>query len=387
MLTGSLGATDEGFVLLKVDCSDHGEGSAQTITFTVVDTGAGMTAAETEKALKRVSAGSGRRSDANSVALGVASRYAHGLGGEVGLVSEEGRGSALVFRMPVRGEAKAPERDAIEHSGTVYLCLTGEATLAVATDVARSTGLEFAIRPTALINKQPFTPGDILITDHGITLEGAVPSPGLSALGRSGRVIRFAAAAPDTAAQTEDEAANTLRKPARSYHLRDRLQTLARSVVEEEEVEAPAAVPAARQIKTALVVEPDILDREVVLEALGDLNIDATGVEEADHAVAAYQSRAYDLVLVQPDLPRRNGVSLGQTLRAIEKSRTSEPLLLVCLPGSSLVTSVTDLADFDFRMFDNVTHGSVKRVVERLQTKTFGQVIRGSKPKRALGSF
>ena len=85
-----------------------------------------------------------------------------------------------------------------------------------------------------------------------------------------------------------------------------------------------------------LVVDDDGLNRKVAVAILGKLGIQADSVATGQAALEALQSRAYDLVLMDLEMPAMNGFATTQHIRALPHSQSNARVPIIALTAHAM---------------------------------------------------
>jgi signal transduction histidine kinase/CheY-like chemotaxis protein len=106
LLGNALKFTEEGEILLRVSTASTAVKAEQTmLDFTVVDTGVGIAVGDRERIFQsfaQADESMARRFGGTGLGLAISQQLVELMGGEIGLESEEGRGSRFWFRIPLR---------------------------------------------------------------------------------------------------------------------------------------------------------------------------------------------------------------------------------------------------------------------------------------------
>jgi len=337
--------TEEGQVVVRLGLVDEHATEAR-VRFEVVDTGIGIAAADQARLFQSFSQldGSASRSfGGTGLGLAISKQIVELLGGEVGVESEEGRGSTFWFTACFE-KASGPSRAARSHpvldgrkvlvaadSGTGRKVLERQlAAGGVETRGARDGAEALRLLRDASEKGRPFAvafidrevPGmDALELARAIRGEPALATTRLvlvSALGRRGEAAEAGQAG----------FAGYLTRPVRTSDLLGCLEALVRaptfgvrplvtrhSLAEERESAAPAPPSVAATPLRILLAEDNPVNQMVALEILRHLGHRADLAENGQEALAALERRAYDVVLLDVQMPELDGLATARRIR------------------------------------------------------------------------
>jgi CheY-like chemotaxis protein len=337
--------TEEGQVVVRLGLVDQ-HATEVRVRFEVVDTGIGIAAADQARLFQSFSQldGSASRSfGGTGLGLAISKQIVELMGGEVGVESEEGRGSSFWFTArfeKASGTSKAVRSHPVLERQKVLVAAdsgTGRRVLerqlaagGVETHGARDGAEALRLLRGASEKGRPFAvalldreaPGtDALELARAIRGEPALVATRLvliSALGRRGEAAEAGQAG----------FAGYLTRPVRTSDLLGCLQALMRapasrprplvtrhSLAQERESGAPAPPPVAPAPLRILLAEDNPVNQMVALETLRHLGHRADLAENGHEALAALERRAYDVVLLDVQMPELDGLATARRIR------------------------------------------------------------------------
>jgi signal transduction histidine kinase/CheY-like chemotaxis protein len=337
--------TEAGTVAIETQVEDRD--ATPWMTVQIADTGVGIPAEAQSRLFTmftQADSSTQRRFGGTGLGLSISKRIVEMMGGEIGFTSEEGKGSTFWFRVPLRCalgmEATPPDtplaglrvlvvdddpgnRDAVQHQLQSW-----GAEVEVAEDAA--TGLVAARQAM-----QNGTPYDVGLLDHqmqGVSgLDLAVmlrADPALAAL----RLI-MASSAPaaevTTAAQRLDLHA-VLSKPVRQSTLLDRMMELGQARRKCDRPcgpdHRPVTPPAGTSLRI-LVAEDNTINQQVMVGLLAKLGHRADIANDGAEAVMRMEDGTYDLILMDMQMPRMDGLAATRAIRALAAPRNGIPII------------------------------------------------------------
>ncbi|HYM59891.1 MAG TPA: response regulator [Thermoanaerobaculia bacterium] len=342
--------TESGGVLLQVERGEDSDAGVE-LRFRITDTGIGMTASARENLFRpfaQADVSTTRRFGGTGLGLAISSQLVSMMNGEIGVESEPGCGSTFWFTARFGCEERTASvvvaQNALPHVLIVEDSNTTRQTIAlqlaawkIHCDIADDGVTALRMLRDQYASGSPY---DLVVSD--------LEMPGLDGVALS-RMIgqRDTFGAPRIVLMTGSEqkfdagslaqigVTACLRKPVKPAHLfsavfgRQMTQPAATSSAVPP---APAAVPAKRRV---LVADDNAINQKVVLRQLQKLGIAAEAVGNGAEALEALGRIAYDLVLMDGQMPEMDGYEAAAEIRRRE-SPGGRRTLVIALTASAL---------------------------------------------------
>jgi len=357
LLSNAVKYTERGEVEIRVGLDDIRDGQCR-LHFSVRDTGPGIPDPEHSGVFEPFhQLDNGTRQGGTGLGLSIATRLVKLMGGErIDLSSEVGQGSTFSFVLPfeVREAAPVPNRASDEFSGLRVLVVddnpNGYMLLeemmsnwsAEVTVLNRAKPLADRLQNAVARNK----PFDVVVLDHGlpdattdellrvIRLDPATAGTYvvlLSALDFDPSYEGTRVIAPDVC----------IAKPVRQALMRGALaasreprQALPALPVPEAGKPAADITPRATLGLHVLVVDDNIINREVAVAMLEDFGCTVVLADEGRAAVAHAEHERFDLILMDCQMPGMNGYDATEAIRADEVKRGLRRTPIVALTAN-----------------------------------------------------
>jgi two-component system, sensor histidine kinase and response regulator len=358
LLANAVKFTDKGEVVLRAAVAQEST-DAFVLRITVSDTGIGVPAAAQDRLFRAFSQADGsttRRYGGTGLGLAISRRLAEIMGGDMGLSSEPGQGSAFWFtvRFGRRPAVPAPAQPGLEglrvlvvdDSGTSRQVLAGHLAGAgarvqqagdgaAALDLLHAAVRQGELPQVAVMDMEMPGPGGLELARvlRGDPVLSGVKVILLAAIGRTRPAETAAVDAylikPVRAGQLLECVSEVARRPPVPRGLRG-----AASAAPAEGVEAPASAAAVMRGRV-LVAEDNEINRKVAVRTLELLHYGAAMARNGQEAVEACQLRAYDAILMDVQMPVMDGFEATARIRATEAPRHT-PIIAVtagAMPG------------------------------------------------------
>ncbi len=361
-LTGNaIKFTDRGEVHIRIDVTEEAETNV-TVRASVTDTGIGISETERDRlfqSFSQVDASITRRFGGSGLGLAISKQLAELMDGEIGLESQEGRGSTFWFTAVLEKQPEAPGRDGsvpLEIKGTRVLIVDDYPTnRLVFRELLRSWDLRFeesvdgveALKKLkaahaegdpfriALVDMQmPRMDGKTLgeeIKKNNPDLEDTILVM-LTSVAQRGEAVQL----------KEIGFAAYLTKPVKISSLYDCLVTVMSGAVTGAKQESRSLVTqhslreSRKRRVRILVAEDNMVNQKVALRILEKLGFHADAVADGDEAVKALATIPYDLVLMDVQMPVMDGFEATRRIRDPDSSVLRRDIPIVAMTAHAL---------------------------------------------------
>ncbi len=334
-------------------------GRRQWIRFAVHDTGIGIPLSKQHLLFQEFSqadSSTTRRFGGTGLGLAIARRLVNIMGGEIGMVSEAGRGSTFWFRLPLPplpDDPLAPAAPAEPDLSAVRLLIVDdhEAARSALADLTAGWGMPVTCASSgaealgclaaASASGAPF---DFVMTDDQMPeMDGPGLGRAIRADGTLGspKLILLASSVLGSEAERRraDGFAACLLKPVPRAQLRRTLAALAAPAAPDREAPDGETPPpqSASDAPTArvLLAEDNAVNRKLACKLLEKLGCRVHVAANGREALAMWQAQTFDLVFMDCQMPEMDGYEATRMIRREESGRHTPVIALTAnsMPG------------------------------------------------------
>jgi two-component system sensor histidine kinase/response regulator len=332
--------TEQGEVIVSVKLQER-DADGVALHFAVSDTGIGLSEEQMDRLFQsfhQADASTTRKFGGTGLGLAISKRLAELMGGEVGVRSEFGRGSTFWFtaRLKVTGDEDAAPRPAVAFAESRALVVDDNDTArdVLAAEV-RGLGFETALAESgeqaillALEAAEQGRPFDIVYVDWRMPgMDGLEAARQIRALGlHQSPMLLMVTAHGGDAIRREAELAGIERvlvKPLSPAQLQQATAAaLGGREGERYATQAPEAARVGSPMEAlrgarVLLVEDNDINQIVATEILQDAGLVVEHAADGQQALEMVQRNAYDVVLMDMQMPVMDGVTATREIRRI----------------------------------------------------------------------
>ena len=320
LVNNALKFTETGHVRVVVELGDDGT----AIKFTVIDSGIGIASdklAHIFESFSQADQSTTRKFGGTGLGLAICRRLVEAMGGEIGVESDEGKGSQFRFAI----KAAVVEPATTYESGALQRAIIAMPETASATALAgylRDAGLDARLIPADWIEQQSLAKHDLLFAESDTIRQMA--ASGENENGSANPYVICVTQIGDTKADdviSSGQAHDMLNRPVSRTAFAELMARLAAGAPRGMAALKPKqgkTLPSLPGIKV-LVADDSPVNREVIIEALKQLDVSADIVENGIEALEAASSTRYDVILMDCSMPEMDGFEATRAIRARER--------------------------------------------------------------------
>ena len=341
LVNNALKFTEQGHVKVAVSTVPAGsDGAPPALRFGVSDTGIGIAEdklATVFESFSQADQTTTRRFGGTGLGLAICKRLVRAMGGDISVTSAEGQGSEFFFTMTPSAAVDVADTSAQRPARSLkkaVVAVAGSATSRVLVDYLQDRGIEAATIDAPASGASGAGDADLVLAEPELISSLAVGGQAGSAA-----ETRYVVSVSQLGDANSDrliesgQVHDLLMRPVsrQAFHdLVDRLDAgspRGRAVLEKQESSKLPSFAGA----SVLVADDSPVNREVIIEALKQLDIKADVVEHGAAAVQAANQKQYDLIFMDCSMPEMDGFEATRRIRSTEEETARARVPVIAL--------------------------------------------------------
>jgi signal transduction histidine kinase/CheY-like chemotaxis protein/HPt (histidine-containing phosphotransfer) domain-containing protein len=351
LLGNAVKFTEQGHILLEVRTLKRTE-TATHIGFVVRDTGIGMTPEGRKRlftAFTQADSSTTRKYGGTGLGLTITKRLIDAMGGRIRVASKPGLGSSFCFVLPLARAEREHQPILTELDGLKALIVDdNEINRRILAHYLSALGMRHVSADSGLAGlgaanaaAAASDPFDVVLLDYQMPQMDAIGF--LTRLRQNGATSDLACVVLSSMGARSAEAdlldvATWLSKPLRQVELRNALSAIFGRVIAPERAIArkPDAALAYRGARV-LLVEDNRVNQEVARRMLETFGIEPQLAVDGQEAVERAASNEFDLVLMDCQMPVKDGYAASRELRENERRENRRRVPIVAMTANALL--------------------------------------------------
>ncbi len=353
LLGNAIKFTSEGEIVTTVTL-DEKKGGKYILRFSVRDTGIGIPVERQGilfEAFTQVDASTTRQYGGTGLGLVISKRLSTLMGGDIGLRSEEGKGSEFFFTAKLRPDKNPPSATFQAESlmGKRVLIVDDNATNRhILTLLLSKWGIyadESESGAKALAKLDQSAPYEAAILDYQMPhmdgMELATTIRNSPSYGNLPLIMLSSITHPDTVKLRQQlDLSAYLNKPVKKYVLLNALRhTLQNSPAQNGVIGRTRSpfqnLPASKKNINLLLAEDNPVNQKVALLLLKRLGYRADVASDGDEVLRSMEKECYDVILMDVQMPKKDGIETTQAIRETF-SQDRQPYLIALTAGATV---------------------------------------------------
>ena len=329
--------TESGEVAVSVQMEEPGEVETR-LRFSVTDTGCGIPREKQQSIFElftQADSSTTRRFGGSGLGLTISSQLVQMMGGQIRVISEAGCGSRFDFTATLGIGVPPPAPSVTALAGRRALLIESHPRSAeIAARMLEGWGITVrtarcAAAAIPMLDAETDSRFDFIIADTFHAGSGGVEFANYAAQHdtHGARIVLFTSASR-TDLSTLALSASLVSKPIRESKLRETLLRAAESCSASDTATTPGAqtIPHGRKLNI-LIVEDNATNRRITRTYLEGWGHTVVAAHDGTDAVSCFSEEKFDLVLMDLQMPRMDGIAATASIRQMEASGTRVPII------------------------------------------------------------
>lgn len=352
--------TKDGHIRVTVSVlKDEGVRDGKKIKFEIEDTGLGISEAGVKKLFQSYSqadSSTSRKFGGTGLGLTISKKLSEMMGGEIGVISEEGEGSTFWFtaQLPAYQENKNDLIEKIQKHGQVYFITDASLLCQIISEEFKLQNMNLDAISLSEFSADNFKPSDNTSLSFAVVYVRQNSKKSLSIAKAikekykdDQRVMVAAYLEPNQPIATEEIEQSgidvAVERPLSSYRFLQTCEFLLKQkgLASEESKKQEIGLPDFSNLRV-LLAEDNTVNQLVVNNMLKKLKINAEIAADGSMALEAYKKsinsprEAYDLIFMDCEMPTLSGYEATENIRQLEQENDLGPVPIIALTAHVL---------------------------------------------------
>lgn len=337
LMANAVKFTEHGFVALSADVIEEAEGAAK-IRFEIVDTGIGIAEDARGRIFQKFTQADEsilNRFGGTGLGLAIVKELVERQGGRIGVESEVGKGSTFWFEIDFRAVARPQEIPNLADTRVIVLTRKSDTSAEIETMLKGTGAIVEVARTSGQASDQLSLPGAsgnkrtvVLIDDEGLSPDYGTVAATLHKLQNSGLslvLISNPAEATLPARGIRFDFAAVVSRPLGKAELLSAIRVA--SAGDGAEGEESTEQRASTRKLSVLVADDNRTNQKVIGKILERAGHDVSIVENGEQALDAMQAKAFDIALMDVNMPVLNGIEATKLHRFASLGKPRLPIV------------------------------------------------------------
>ncbi|MEP3350659.1 MAG: ATP-binding protein [Marinomonas sp.] len=348
LLGNAIKFTQEGGVALYLDIEDLGNNKV-ALKFSIVDTGVGISETNQKHLFRRFKQADGsttRKYGGTGLGLAISKEIAGAMGGKIGLISEEGKGSTFWVSVPLDLDTTEVLEEPVNYDSDVTLIYENQVGREYVEKLLDTLGIGYRTYDSlaqALASNEWV--GHILLDSDALNHASSSDVEALKAAAHQNSLQQVLLHGRSETHFDSNDYDGSIIKPVFDKPLRNVLESLnAFSVDAESKAQETEEKADANPVfnATVLLAEDNLTNQIVARGLLKLYGVEVVIAENGQKAVELAQSTAFDMIFMDCQMPVMDGYEATRQIRQLTDSKTPADVAIVALSANAMKEDESD---------------------------------------------